>query len=146
MATPLKSFRLTVGDLDALDAICSSWGDVSRTAALRKLIYEEVERCSLGAEAAEGFIRRLRETYGDATLEVELNGARVDAATIGGCPLDRAAVEMVFDVGGRAELRLRDVDGLSSLLLAELYPPPNGIEWTHPLPLAALTPQMGAAQ
>jgi hypothetical protein len=146
MNTPVTGFRLSTAELGALDSVCSDWGGLTRTAALRKLIHDQVERAQLGNAAAEAFITRLHTSHGaGAELAIELRGAVVESATIDGRELADEKVELVFGAGGRAELALDEVEGPASLILAEMYPPPEGHDWSYRFHLAALTPKMGVS-
>lgn len=134
---------MSTADREALRAIADDWG-VSRPVALRKLIHDQVDRQGLGVNFAAGLIDGLRSAHGaGATLEVTLSGARVDSATIDEKKPEGAKVVLVAGLGGRWELRIDpEPYAPTSLLLADLYPPPDGAEWDYRLPLADLRPEM----
>lgn len=111
------NFSLRPGELEALDQIAVRWG-VTRTDALRRLVYEE-------AGDVSGFISKLREsTNGGGTLAVVVEGGEVAELKLDGLDVsDRANGVLVGGGDGRAdrlELRLEDPEGPGSVLLATL--------------------------
>lgn len=132
MPTPATAFRLSQTDLQALDAIAADMR-VNRSAALRKLVYEEVDRRGLTDQAAARLIARLTDSYGPAAIiEVATNGgATSEGATItidGATPTDARAVLLVD--GGVCELRIEDPAGPGSIMLATIAShQPGELRW-----------------
>jgi hypothetical protein len=142
MTTPATAFRLTRADLQALDAIAADMR-ANRTEALRKLVYEEVERSGLLHEANAALVARLADRYGpDGVIVVETNaGATPEGATVtinGKTPTDARAVLLADD----GTLRIEESDGPGSIMVATtVIGWPGELRWEGtPAQLASIVP------
>jgi hypothetical protein len=142
MPTPATTFRLSQADLRALDAIAADMGS-NRTAALRKVVYEELDRRGLSDQAAANLAARLTARFGPAAVIVVTTntGATQEGATVtinGTTPAEARAVLLV----DRGELRIEEPDGPGSITLVTMATgQPGELRWQGTLAeLASIVP------
>lgn len=142
MPTPVTTFRLSRAELQALDAIAADMR-ANRTDALRKLVYQELDRRGLTDQAAAALVARLTDRFGaGAVVIVETDGGETSGgATVtinGETPADARAV--LLDDGG--ELRIEEPDGPGSIVVATMAAGFSGeLRWESTLAqLASIAP------